>query len=311
MGIRSVVTPTVAYLLVGCEAMATIVVQVRTDLVPGTELGAVEVELDGEVARVDAAGVVDWGRGVRILERAGIPTGRYALDVRALDPAGGTVVRRPLRVDAGPGVNVATVLLTRDCAGVACPDAADAALDACFAGRCVPGGCAAEVPSACGELVCATDADCPAPTGADCARGECVAGGCFVELDHAACGGLRCTERGRCGEPCVADAVPCEAGLVCDRGLCAAGCEAPRVACDGACRDLDVDLLHCGGCAAPCSAPATCALGACVVCGDARCDGAETCAHCTADCLACPSCGDFICEASLGESCEGCPIDCC
>jgi Glycosyl hydrolase family 12 len=48
------------------------------------------------------------------------------------------------------------------------------------------------------------------------------------------------------------------------------------------------------------------------VCGDARCDAAETCSSCSSDCGACPPpgpvCGNGICETD--ESCASCSQDC-
>jgi hypothetical protein len=43
-------------------------------------------------------------------------------------------------------------------------------------------------------------------------------------------------------------------------------------------------------------------------CGNAVCDGSETCDACPGDCGACPWCGDGACNAA--ESCGDCPADC-
>ena len=44
-------------------------------------------------------------------------------------------------------------------------------------------------------------------------------------------------------------------------------------------------------------------------CGDAACDGAETCSSCPMDCGACPPvCGDTACNGA--ETCDSCPGDC-
>lgn len=60
----------------------------------------------------------------------------------------------------------------------------------------------------------------------------------------------------------------------------------------------------CSTCAADC--------GTCVpYCGDSTCNGTETCSTCAADCGTCPSgptCGTGVCEA--GESCSSCLWDC-
>ncbi len=174
----------------GCDGeAATLVVQVRTDLLPGQELAAVEVAIEGEVGvtRVDASTARDWGLGVRVLERA-VARGTHRLRVAAVDAAGATVVERPVRVTVdGGGVRVVTVLLTRDCQGVTCPGAGDPAAIACLGGRCVEDGCVEEDAAACGARACATAADC-APVAGACATVECSASGaCFAAPDHAAC----------------------------------------------------------------------------------------------------------------------------
>lgn len=43
-------------------------------------------------------------------------------------------------------------------------------------------------------------------------------------------------------------------------------------------------------------------------CGDATCNGAETCSTCPADCGSCSTCGNGTCGS--GESCSSCPADC-
>ncbi|HEX7837549.1 MAG TPA: kelch repeat-containing protein [Kofleriaceae bacterium] len=48
--------------------------------------------------------------------------------------------------------------------------------------------------------------------------------------------------------------------------------------------------------------------GACARCGDGRCDAAESCRLCPADCGACQICGDLHCDP--GETCASCPGDC-
>jgi len=48
------------------------------------------------------------------------------------------------------------------------------------------------------------------------------------------------------------------------------------------------------------------------LCGDTLCqaDRGESCESCPDDCGACPPCGDGLCAAEEGESCESCPADC-
>lgn len=47
------------------------------------------------------------------------------------------------------------------------------------------------------------------------------------------------------------------------------------------------------------------------VCGDLKCDSAESCSTCPSDCGACTLvCGDLKCDSRLGEDCSLCPSDC-
>ncbi len=192
----------------GCDdGAATLVVQVRTDLLPGQEMAAVEVSIDGEVGvtRVEASAARDWGLGVRVLERT-LPRGERRLRVRAVDAAGALVVERPVRVSLDGGLRVVTVLLTRSCLGVSCP-ASDPAAVACLGGRCVEDRCAEEAPEGCGTPTCASAAEC-APAGGSCASVECSASGtCFASPDHGACAAdqvcstaLDCVAAGACVE---------------------------------------------------------------------------------------------------------------
>lgn len=172
-------------LLVACDpGNGTLVVQVRSDLTPGDELFAVETRYAGGFVRVDHDAARDWGAGVRVAELT-LPRGPYSFDVVAVGPDGEVLASRPVRADVG-ALTVVTVLLTRDCAGVVCPDGGDPAATACLAGRCVDAGCSADTPEACGPATCNAPSDCATPS--TCAAAECVSGACFASPDHAACG---------------------------------------------------------------------------------------------------------------------------
>jgi len=199
----------------GCEAGAgTVVVQVRTELLPEREFSEVRTRLrtadGGEVADVRgaAAAHVDWGMGVRVAEVPALPSGRYRATVSALGAGGEVRVERPVSLIVEDGTVVVTVLLTRDCVDVVCPDpGGDPAATACVAGRCVAEECVEERAESCAIDECETDTDCPA-TG-PCARPVCLpSGACFAEPDHGACGA---------DEVCHPD----------DGCLPAASCEAP------------------------------------------------------------------------------------
>jgi len=192
-------------LIAGCESRSRLVVQVRSDLVPVRDFSRVAVTVTpaGSAAELSLAAdaTTEWGRGVRGGE-VELPPGRYALDIRAEDAGGRPVVTRPVRVELSDGVQVVTVLLTADCAGVECPASGDdASLVACLAGRCVEEGCTEETPGACGTPECGDDGDCDAPAGS-CARAVCTASGvCLAEPDHAACAPQVCAVEGGCVDP--------------------------------------------------------------------------------------------------------------
>ncbi len=201
-----------AFVLLGlsgaCAGEGTLVVQVRTDLLPGRDFAAVTTRIAGtDERRRDATETRAWGVGVRVAEVALAP-GRYAIRVAAIDGADRVAVERPVSVEVGSGVTVATVLLTRDCRGVVCPRPGGApTADACLAGECVPGGCTEETPEACGIGACTPGGGCDAEPLGDCAEAECTSSGrCLAVPDHDACAADQVcdTERG-----CIATTPVC------------------------------------------------------------------------------------------------------
>lgn len=181
-------------LVVGCESDSTLIVQARTDLLPGRVLAAVEVILESpegsEIAqpRVEADASRAWGAGVRVAEVPGLARGgRYSAHVRALGRSGEVLVDRPVSIVLSDPVEVMTVLLTRDCVGVVCPSAEAPDATACVAGVCVSDGCTEERPELCPPPICASDADC-ATTTAACAAAVCTGSGlCASAPDHERC----------------------------------------------------------------------------------------------------------------------------
>ncbi len=124
----------------------------------------------------------------------------------------------------------------------------------------------------------------------------------------------------------------CNGTLQCAGGVCAVDpatvitCPATGNACvaaicepaSGICGGVDLpDGIPCDD-GDPCTAPDACLGGACAggpdvctgpYCGDAVCDGDESCMNCVVDCGECPTvCGDNFCAET--ESCETCPGDC-
>lgn len=180
--------------LAGCDNTGTLVVVVRTDLVPGVDFASVEVIVTGGTEperRFERAARADrsWGGGVRVAEGS-LPSGDYRARIEAVDVSGAPVVSRPVRFEVRGGqLRVITAILTRDCRGVECPLVGeDASLAACLAGHCVPEGCTEETPELCGEPECATAAECGLDLMSSCVSRECTLSGACVELlDHEAC----------------------------------------------------------------------------------------------------------------------------
>lgn len=193
-------------LAAGCDASdPLLVVRVRSDLTPGSEVARVRVSVrepaaDERLVDVPEAAALREGHTVAELW---VPTGRVALRVDLLDGDGAVVAGRPVLVDhAGPGVMTVTIL--RACRGDPCP-----AGQACHGGGCVDPRCTEETPEACGTPVCAADDDCPGA--AACGTAGCRGGTCWAWGDDS-----------RCGEDEICDPVlGCRSREACaDEGCC-------------------------------------------------------------------------------------------
>ncbi|HJL18009.1 MAG TPA: hypothetical protein RMH99_20255 [Sandaracinaceae bacterium LLY-WYZ-13_1] len=206
-----------AALALGCEGGdPSLALAVRTDLVPGVELATIEVTLspaddpDDVVYFSETEATVEgaWVDG-QIVASPTLPRGTYTGRVRVFDWQGRRVLERTLRARLDWS-QVLTLLLTRECRGVECPESA-----ACHGGRCVDPACAEEDLDACGEPACEVSADCPRL--AECAERRCLAGIClYVERSDACDSGLYCEPESGCREdprdddPCGCDdANPC------------------------------------------------------------------------------------------------------
>jgi len=201
-------------LFVGCESnRAELIVDARSDLVPGVEFSAVVVRIvDAEsVSRVvspDERGGDEWLRGVRV--------GTLAVDedtvVEArLLQAGVVVVEARVRVT--PETGAVTVPLFRTCSGVTCDPT-----ETCARGACVDPACLLN-PAAegCGgvPVECVDAAECDLVS-SPCVAPTCEAGACVYETTS-------------CGE-----------GAYCDP---AAGCQPlPTPTLDAGVRPIDAGL---------------------------------------------------------------------
>jgi hypothetical protein len=184
---------TVIVVLLGCEGDGSLFIDVRTDLLPGVEFDSVHTTGFADPIVIEAMAGDPFLDGVRAAELEGLEHGPLALRVE-LYRGSAPVLGRGLRVQVD-GSEAATVVLTRDCRGVACDEESDPALSACFGGRCVSESCFEEASGECGMPTCRTDADCPS---SDCSAGRCLGGACLLATDLAACGlGRGCApERG-------------------------------------------------------------------------------------------------------------------
>lgn len=167
--------------LLACDGGgASLIADLRTDLVPDVEFDSIEVFLDEvRVAEPAPDSSADYITGVRIAD-LDVESGlhRIRVDLRL---AGVVVARRTVQVLVR-GNTATTIVITRDCRAIDCPEA-------CRNGVCVDAECTPETPDACPDG-CARDDECPML--ADCAAAACVGGSCLY-ADRGECGiGLYC-----------------------------------------------------------------------------------------------------------------------
>ena len=169
-------------------------------------------------------------------------------------------------------------------------------------------------------LACGSSSDC---TSRVCDGGVCVPPSCSDGVRNGGEAGVDCGAV--CGDSLCTHGSACGSGGDCASGVCSGGfCAAPT--CGDAVHNGDETDVDCGGscggkCASGggCSSGGDCAGGVCddgagvcaaPSCGDAVCNGGETCVTCATDCGSCPpTCGDGTCDGGV-ETCDSCPSDC-
>ncbi len=308
---RRLLTALVGVALAACGSPApTLLVDVRTDFVPGAEFFAVEAVATPtsgtplQTQRVPALGSDDFIAGKRVSEWDSVTAGQYDITAHLLDASGAVLAQRRVRTQVS-GPRAVTIILTRDCRDVSCPGAGDATATECFGGHCVPPECTDDNPDAC-VIDCSSDGDCAAPAGS-CAVAHCIQGACLSAPDPTSCQspdqycdpdvGCRALAGGTddAGMPMMdASAAGCRSNADCDDGVACT-----NDSCDaGSCTNTPDDTQctdqsggHCdatSGCAYSCTADsctggpcqdASCVDGACVMtdrCGSGQlcCDGA-------------------------------------
>ncbi len=199
--------------------------------------------------------------------------------------------------------------------------------------------CPSQCPAGCGNGTCdsptETCQNCPSDCQNCCPDGFCNYGETCqtCSSDCGACknytivcdGDTVCETNENCLS-CPGDCPACIAIPVCGDGTCngtdnLSNCPADCTVCpDNICTapyetrtNCPADCHVCGDgfCTPPNETLADCPAD-CKVCGDLQCTVPyETCQTCVGDCLACPQvCGQWGCQASLGETCSTCQQDC-
>ena len=184
---RAILAVLTALSAMGCGDDAALIVDLKTDLVPGVEFDRVRVRglgSRGEQVTMVAQGE-DFTGGRRIAEFGGLPLDhsvRFTVDLLGSTAS----LSRPVSVKIAAERVGVTVLVTRDCRGIECPVVGgDANEAACLAGRCVDPACSPESPERCPEPDCTDAAGCIPD--ADCAEGICESGFCFYRDNGTSC----------------------------------------------------------------------------------------------------------------------------
>lgn len=175
-----------AIVALGCAGDdASLRVDLRTDFVPGVELREVRTIVDDDLSRTLTVTRGDeLFEAGRVADFDAIARGEHRIEVTLLGPEG-ELARRSVRVRVEGDFGV-TVLMTRDCRGVACPGAGDdiSALS-CLGGTCVSDDCVDGTSPDCPEPECRTTGDCD--VAAACTDAECVEGVCVYRRDDSQC----------------------------------------------------------------------------------------------------------------------------
>lgn len=295
----------------------TLRVDVRTDYVAGVEFAEVEVGLvgaDTEVTYPVRFGE-DFLRGVRVATLDEAPLGQQVLRARLNAADGRRIAERQVDVELSGEATTVTIVFSRSCSGVTCPDGSgDPMATQCVGGLCVRPECSPENPESCPEGCTSAD-ECPGEI-AGCARAICDEGICYVGSELGACatgefchpdrgctpepmdtdGGAPVGDAGvdedggavetdmfvdpSCGQPCDTGS-PCEVGTFdCSSGAPVCTPSGPAdagVECRPAASPCDV-AEQCDGTSTACPTDDFAATG--TTCPDGFCDGLGSCGDC-------------------------------
>ena len=181
----------------GCGSPNELVVELRTDFLPGMEFASVHTELvphAGEAPVVSGPSYADVPvvtsddliLGRRVAELSGLRSATYRVSVELRDLDGRKVASRQIVVRVQGAVGV-TAVITRDCVDVECPGSGDDPAETeCAGARCVRPECTPEHPEACAEPACTESRPCPSST-TGCAETLCGDGVCLAVAHDDEC----------------------------------------------------------------------------------------------------------------------------
>jgi hypothetical protein len=235
-----------------------------------------------------------------------VAVGDHFVRVRLVDSMGMTVVQRIIRLQIQSTYSL-TVILTRDCAGIVCPEVGgDPSLTSCVAGACASATCSPLHPEACAAPDCRLGSDC-VPTSA-CVHPVCDQGTCLMVGRDSDCEpGLRCDPTLGCVLP--SGELPMDAGMPPGDSCpttelsCTNGADDD---CDGTtdCADSDCDGATCDD-GHVCTVTDQCSSGACtgtaLTCDDGVACTADTCS----EPMGCAHAAmNALCTLSTGGTCD-------
>ncbi|QQR90796.1 MAG: hypothetical protein IPJ88_03400 [Myxococcales bacterium] len=181
------------HLLGSCSASdptSELVIDLKTDLVPGTEFVTVRTELsttDGSLLVTEQAVSSEDNllNGKRIAEFRDLASGEIKLVTLLIDKKGNSVIERPSTLSFVRTLGL-TVVISRDCLGVSCPDdGTNSALTACLGGICVDPKCNSNAVGYCPVAECHSNDECPADS--SCSSAVCIENTCLVYSDDSLC----------------------------------------------------------------------------------------------------------------------------
>jgi len=286
----------------GCGSDIELTVDVRTDFRPADEFVTVQTELSdsrfgdvptgSDAVNTAASALDDYLRGQRVAEYGVIEPGRHFVRVTLSDRHGAPIARQGVDLEVHEDFAL-TVVLTRNCGEVSCPQAGDpTGYLSCVDATCVDPRCTPSTPEYCDRPTCDVNSDC---TGSgSCSAFRCIDRTCFCTAIPADSGP---PDAGPVdgGPPCAASETSCVDGVDedCDGATDCADSDCADVACDDgdACTSADRCLAGaCVGTARSCDDSNACTVDAC--------DAASGCTHMAAA-------NGSMCGAGAGWRCCG------